>query len=87
MTGGVTQEGLPPVKELVRDHKRAYQVLYMKGPLLLYELEKIIGKEKFIELLNVTHTEDIDSTDKFLEKLGKVTNQEIEENFKKLLSM
>lgn len=76
---------LPPIKGLDRRDDKAYQVLYMKGPLILNELEKNIGKEKFEEFLNKIHTCNVDTTEKLLNKLYEITNQEVRESFNRLL--
>lgn len=80
-------EGLPPIMGIDRGEEKAYEVLYIKGPLLLYELERTTGREKFIELLNIIHLGNIDTTEKFLAKLGNLTNGNIRDNFKKQLSL
>lgn len=80
-------EGLPPIIGIDRGNEKAYEVLYIKGPLLLYELEKRIGQEKFIELFNTIHLSNIDNTEKFLAKLGNITNENIRNNFEKQLSL
>jgi len=82
----IKAEGLPAIEGIDRGHDKAYEVLYIKGSYLLYELEKTIGREKFIELLNIIHTKDIDNTDKFLKELESYTNEEIKDEFKLLLS-
>lgn len=58
-----------------------YNFIKERIEILLYELERTIGRENFIELLTITHMNNIDTTEKFLKRLGKITNQEIEENF------
>lgn len=57
----------------------------MKGPLILNELEKCIGKEKFEELLNEIHISKVDTTEKFLDKLYEITNQETKNKINMLL--
>lgn len=76
---------LPPIKDLDRGHDKAFQVLYMKGPLILNELEKKIGRSKFEELLNIVYVSNVDTTEKLLDKLCELTNQEIKESFNMLL--
>jgi len=53
---------LPPLRGLDRDHKQAYQVLYNKGPYLLYNLEKNIGEAAFKALLKTVHENKISKT-------------------------
>jgi hypothetical protein len=53
---------LPPLRGLDRSHKKAYQVLYNKGPYLLYNLEKDIGEAAFMTLLKTVHENKISKT-------------------------
>lgn len=76
---------LPPIKGLDRNHEKAFDVLYTKGPVLLYELEQEIGRDTFRKLLNSIHTSKADNTDMFLEKLLKHANKDIVNNFIKKL--
>ncbi len=76
---------LPPIKNLDRKHAKAYQVLYKKGPVLLNNLEKNIGREKFTELLSKVYACNIDTTENFLEKLCETTNKVDKELFELLL--
>ena len=78
-------EGMPPIKDLNRGHDKAFQVLYMKGPLLLNELEKKIGREKFEELLIKAYASNANTTEKFLGKLSELTNPVVRESFSMLL--
>lgn len=78
-------KNLPPIKNFNRGDDKAYQVLYMKGPLILNKLENNIGKENFKELLNKVYTRNVNSTDKFLEILATITNEEVKDTFNKLL--
>lgn len=72
---------LPPIKEIDRGDENAFDTLYIKGCILLYELEKEIGEEKFEKLLNEMHINKINSTEKLLDKLLKLTNKKTVENF------
>lgn len=78
-------KNLPPVRDLDRQNDNAHQVLYMKGPLILNELKKSIGELKFEKLLNTVYTSNTDTTEKFIDKLNEITNQEIGDFFIKLL--
>lgn len=78
-------KNLPPIMNMDRGSDKAHKMLYMKGPLILNELEKNIGKEKFEELLSEIYISNIDTTDKFLNKLLAITNKEVKENFNSLL--
>ena len=72
-------KGLPPIKGLKRGDPKAWEVLYIKGPLVLYELEKSMGREKFIEFLKKVHMNNIQQTDKFLENLQQFSNRKTKE--------
>jgi hypothetical protein len=50
-----------------------------------YELEKTIGKQKFEELLNKVYINNVDTTEKLLDKIKEITNQEVKEKFNMLL--
>lgn len=76
---------LPPIKNLDRGHDKAYEVLYKKGPLVLNELKVNIGKEKFRTLLNEVYINNIDTTDKFLDKLCELTSKKTKDDFNMLL--
>ncbi|MFL0267411.1 M1 family aminopeptidase [Candidatus Clostridium radicumherbarum] len=76
---------LPPIRDIDRKNDKAHQVLYKKGPLILNELKKNIGELKFEKLLNIVHTSNTDTTEKFLDKLIEITNQEKGDYFINLL--
>ena len=80
-------KSIPPIMGIDREDENARPVLYMKGPLMLFKLEKSIGESKFMQLLNEVHTSKIDTTDKFLKKLNEITNQETRDYFTKLLNL
>lgn len=77
---------LPPIKNMPRNHKDAYKVLYMKGSVILNNLMNTIGEEKFNELLLQTHLNKISNTEAFLNKLQELTDETIRLNFETLLS-
>lgn len=78
-------KNLPPIKDLDRGHEKAFEVLYMKGPLILNDLEEQIGKEKFSRFLINIYNKNVDKTDKLLDVLYKMTNQDIVDKFNNLL--
>jgi len=81
--------GTPPVWEFDRmkaDHQVVEQVLYNKGPVLLYELEKEIGYESFMALCRAMITNDINTTSALLmlieEREGKAVAESFETSLK-----
>lgn len=78
-------KNLPPIKNLDRGHEKAFEVLYMKGPVALNALENSIGKKKFEELLNKTYQNNVDTTNKFLDILSELTNPDVVDKFNNLL--
>lgn len=72
---------LPPIKGIDRGHENVFDTLYIKGCILLHELEKEIGEEKFEKLLNEMHINKINNTEKLLDKLLQLTNKKTVENF------
>ncbi|KPK79523.1 MAG: hypothetical protein AMS27_17940 [Bacteroides sp. SM23_62_1] len=58
------------------DNKRtSYSTRYDKGPLALYHLEILLGKEKFIGVLKKINERKITTTDELLNELEKLTSQ------------
>jgi len=55
--------------------------LYDKGPLILYNLEKRIGRIKFLEFLRELLNQNIKSTDDLLNLLEGITSKEIRAYF------
>lgn len=78
-------KNLPPIKDLDRGHEKAFEVLYMKGPLILNDLEEQIGIEKFSRLLTNVYKKNVDKTGKLLDVLYDMTNQDIVDRFNNLL--
>ncbi|WDV44718.1 M1 family aminopeptidase [Clostridiaceae bacterium M8S5] len=73
-------KNLPPIIGLNRSDENAFDVLYKKGAYLLYELEDEIGLCKFNKLLKSIHSEKIDTTSRFLEKLEVITDKATSDN-------
>jgi len=61
------------------------QVLYNKGPVLLYELEQIIGQEAFVKFCNELITNNISTTSELLKLLETTQGKDISESFEKEL--
>ncbi|WP_018962433.1 M1 family aminopeptidase [Sporolactobacillus vineae] len=67
-------KGLPPIIGLSRNDEKAHTVLYDKGPLILNQLEKSIGRKEFIRLLHTIHVQKVTSTQKLLDVVAQETN-------------
>ncbi|MTI69054.1 MAG: M1 family metallopeptidase [Firmicutes bacterium] len=76
---------LPPILNLDREDEKAFDTLYVKGPILLYELEKEMGERMFNKLLCEIHMNEINNTEEFLNKLLEITNKETMKKFKSKL--
>lgn len=74
---------LPPVYgfDRTKNRQQTPMVLYVKGALKLYDLEQILGEEKFLQFLQKVEDERIDETDKLIEALRKFASDEIADKF------
>lgn len=79
-------EGMPPIRGVKRDDEKAFTVLYDKGCLMLYELEQMVGRKEFIELLRKTFQQKVSSTEQFLELVGAEVCNEAKTELNRLLS-
>jgi len=61
--------------------RTSYNARYDKGPVALYNLEKQLGKEKFINVLYKIIEYDINRTDELLDKLEVLTSKKVREQF------
>jgi hypothetical protein len=68
---------LPPVWEIDRNSNDAYGVLYEKGAIILYELEKKMGKEKFFKFLQLTNKQKVSKTEDLLRLIEKEFSTEL----------
>lgn len=66
----------PAIWNFDRSSDDAYVVLYMKGALILHELENKIGSKKFNNILKLKATKGIKNTSKFLNLLTQETSKE-----------
>lgn len=64
----------PPMYGLDRDDEAAYTVLYRKGPVILAELERSIGREAFVRFLRAAANQGVVSTEGCLEILSRVVS-------------
>ncbi|HZK10552.1 MAG TPA: M1 family aminopeptidase, partial [Clostridia bacterium] len=78
---------LPAVRGIDRSDQDAFNVLYAKGPTLLYQLEIMIGAVAFKELLNNIHMKKINNTLDFLDELTLLTSKDTSKKFSKLLDL
>ncbi|MFD3447566.1 M1 family aminopeptidase [Microbacteriaceae bacterium 4G12] len=76
---------LPPIWGLDRSSRLARDVLYKKGPWLLYMLEKEIGEAMFFKFLRHLQERNVQTTKALLEQLSLDTSIEIAERFKQYL--
>lgn len=78
-----TSKKLPPVSDAGLIHSN--DVLYKKGPCLLFHLEKKMGREKFEILLTEIACRQVSNTYQFLKILAEQTNDRTAAYFKKQL--
>lgn len=76
---------LPSILQSDRFAKGWSDLLYEKGPFLLYQLEETIGREKFNQFLSRLNEAEISDTDTMLRELKKVTSEEVSIAFKEKL--
>jgi hypothetical protein len=77
--------GAPPVWGISRNDNRAYTVLYEKGALILYRLEKQIGKEAFARYLKALAQGKVSSVKKALALLAKSSSPEASASLERML--
>jgi hypothetical protein len=64
-----------------KNPRQSPMVLYVKGPLKLNELEKMLGEPKFMEFLQRVVAAKVKDTDQLIEVLAQVASREVAENF------
>lgn len=67
----------PSVWEADRNSNEAYKVFYFKGSLILYELEKKLGKEKFYRFMKIVADNEVSTTSCLLELIKQNFNEEV----------
>ncbi|MGE5560139.1 MAG: M1 family aminopeptidase [Chloroflexota bacterium] len=67
-------EGVPPIAGLPRTHEQAHPALYTKGPVLLADLEALIGRDLMTEFLRQTIERRVASTADLLTLLAGVAD-------------
>lgn len=75
----------PAIMNISRSDEKAVQVLYMKGPLLLFRLENLLGKDRFKTLLRKTHESSIKDTTSFIELIADLYSEDDAKTFKNWL--
>jgi len=82
-------DGLPPVWGLGRtDFANAatvQAVLYDKGPVLLYTLDKMIGRDKFMDLCRAMVAGNVSDTKTFLATLEQLAGRDARSRFEQML--
>lgn len=69
-------KNLPSLLQSDRFGKNWSDLLYEKGPYLLYQLEEMLGEEKFIKLLSNLNEKEVSTTDAFLNELEEIASVE-----------
>jgi hypothetical protein len=74
---------LPPIYGFNRtiNRRQTPMVLYVKGAMKLYDLEKQLGEEKFLKFLQKVEDERIITTDKLIEALREFASDDIADKF------
>lgn len=76
---------LPSIVKSDRFAKNWSELLYKKGPYLLYQLEESLGKDKFALLLSKLNEEEVFTTDEMLHELEKIAGVESRKGFQEKL--
>lgn len=82
----IQDQELPPIIGLNRKDRRAYQVLYSKGPLLLFKLEERLGRDQFCRFLVRLLESEPRSTDTLLQLLEEMAGTTTQNWFGELLT-
>ena len=83
-----TLEETPPIwgfDRMGEDNEIVHQVLYNKGPIILNELEEIIGYKEFVKFCSKLITNNISSTSELLELLKTTNGKDVAKSFEKML--
>ncbi len=70
-------QNLPPVWGIDRNAQEAYSVLYEKGSIILYEIEKMVGKTAFLNFLKEVSNNKVSKTEDMLNLMEKILSKEI----------
>lgn len=83
-----TIKDTPPIWNFDRmgeEYEIIHKVLYIKGPILLFELEENIGHEAFLEFCGRLITNNVSSTSELLKLLESTNGKDVSEFFEKML--
>jgi len=78
-------QGAPPVWGISRSDGRAYTVLYQKGALILYRLERQMGKEAFARYLKDLARDNPGSVNEALDLLAKTSSPDARASLERML--
>jgi hypothetical protein len=76
---------LPPLLGGDRFGSHGDDLIYVKGPFLLYQLEEQIGREKFVDFMVVLNRKKVSTTQKLLTELEQLTDKEVRAAFEEKL--
>ena len=68
-----------PIYEVDRDSPEAYDALYNKGALLLYDLSQKVGEEKFFDFMQGVAEREIPSTEQLLKYAEDTLGSDVKE--------
>jgi len=78
---GKNIQSLPPIKNIKRESKEAYRVLYDKGCVYLFWLEKELGINRMNDFLAAIADREITNTYDFLKCLESFGGKKIADEF------
>ena len=70
-------QNTPPIMNIERNHPQSYKVLYLKGALILYDLEQNIGTKQFNSLMHEISIKKVKTTDELLQTVANNVSEEI----------
>ncbi|MDF2520044.1 MAG: hypothetical protein K0R84_672 [Clostridia bacterium] len=74
-------KGLPPIYGINRNHEMANPVLYKKGPIILHQLEQMLGEDKFKQFLRNVYQNKISSTNELVNELTAIASDVVVNKF------
>jgi len=77
--------GLPPVITKDNNDRQSHAVLYYKGPVKLYELEQIIGKDSMRKLLQTVNDSEVRTTEALLKIIEQEKGAAIAKQFEMMI--
>jgi hypothetical protein len=70
-------QGAPAIWGIDRGHDSAYTVLYVKGPVILSDLEAAIGRDVFMRFLRALRANGVNTTAGLLDVLESMTSENV----------